>query len=360
MQTAPDSKSAHIPYLDGWRGLAIIAVLAFHFFGPNFAFLGALGVFLFFVLSGHLISRILFVEKQDLPTFLLRRFSRIIPAFWLFSAAMFLYAASFQDPVYRTPPGEIFSTLFFFRTYFPSDISIWAGKLPTGHFWSLNVEEHSYALLALGAFLLARRPGVARPLLFVAALTAVIAAINVYYVGHPPSGASPWFVRSEVASIALLFSACLTLLRVWLRPRWSGAVPRWLPILSFCAGLWIYFHASGLDILASFALFALTVNHLDSLPEFVRKLLSIRLLRWFGKCSFSLYLWQQPFYMQAEKPGAQPMLLLAAALAAGMLSFYCFEDPVRRYLNRKWAERSARVPYSAEPIGQTAQAESGA
>ncbi len=352
---ANNMEKRHIPYLDGWRGLAIILVMAFHFFGPNFAFLGALGVFLFFVLSGHLISRILFVEKQDLPTFLVRRFSRIIPTFWLFSGAMFIYAAFFQNPLYRTPPEEIFSTLFFLRTYFPADISIWAGKIPTGHFWSLNVEEHSYAFLALGAFFLARRPGVSRPLIFLALATAVIAALNFYYGAHPPEGASPWFLRSEIASIALLLSACHTLIRVQLRPRWSGAVPRWLPIAAFAGGVLIFVNARGLEVLASFVLFALTVNHLDSLPKLLQHMLSARILRWFGKCSFSLYLWQQPFYMLAEKPGASPMLLLGATLATGMLSFYCFEDPVRRYLNRKWAQRNAHGTSIAEPAMPAAQ-----
>lgn len=73
-------QSGYLPYLDGWRGLAIFFLLAGHFFplpGINF---GAVGVNLFFVLSGFLMARLLFVDAVPIPTFYRRRAARIFPA----------------------------------------------------------------------------------------------------------------------------------------------------------------------------------------------------------------------------------------------------------------------------------------
>jgi peptidoglycan/LPS O-acetylase OafA/YrhL len=73
----------HLDYLDGWRGLAITLLLMGHFHPiPEINF-SAAGVNLFFVLSGLLMSKLLFVKAVPIPTFYQRRISRILPAFFV-------------------------------------------------------------------------------------------------------------------------------------------------------------------------------------------------------------------------------------------------------------------------------------
>jgi peptidoglycan/LPS O-acetylase OafA/YrhL len=82
------------------------------------------------------------------------------------------------------------------------------------------------------------------------------------------------------------------------------------------------------------ALLALAVNLLDQSPQFIRNLLSMRWLRWLGTCSFSIYLWHYPFYVLLHR-GAWPfgrVSALACGVAAGALSFYLFEQPMRTLL----------------------------
>ena len=86
----------HIPYLDGWRGIAIIAVLYCHFGNRDYANIGAFGVMMFFVLSGFLMSQLLFVKRVAFVDFMLRRCSRILPTFWLFILVIWGYARWLQ------------------------------------------------------------------------------------------------------------------------------------------------------------------------------------------------------------------------------------------------------------------------
>ena len=73
------STNRHIPYLDGWRGLAVAFLLLGHFFPVDGINFGTVGVHLFFVLSGLLMTRILFVQKVPLALFYQRRIARIFP-----------------------------------------------------------------------------------------------------------------------------------------------------------------------------------------------------------------------------------------------------------------------------------------
>src|SRR5438552_18950079 len=89
----------HIPYLDGWRGLAIVLLLIGHFFpvpGINF---GAVGVNLFFVLSGYLMGGLLFVDHTPIPKFYRRRIARILPAHLFFLACIVLVFAASRLPI---------------------------------------------------------------------------------------------------------------------------------------------------------------------------------------------------------------------------------------------------------------------
>ncbi|MGB9107047.1 MAG: acyltransferase, partial [Telluria sp.] len=133
----------HIPYLDGWRGLAIVFLLIGHFFPvPGLKF-GPMGVGMFFVLSGYLMSKILFIDKVPLSIFYRRRIARIVPSVVVLLAVVCLsYLLAGRD----ISRYELLSAATFTNNYFVG-ADLWT--MPLGHIWSLSVEEHAYILLSL-------------------------------------------------------------------------------------------------------------------------------------------------------------------------------------------------------------------
>lgn len=334
--------AATIPYLDGWRGLAILLVLYAHF---SLAAGGELGVALFFVLSGYLVSGLLFQREVRLATFFWRRATRILPTFWLYLAVTALYAATLQRDVYVVPIQEMLATLTFLRTYLPGGQSIWTAQWPIGHLWSLNVEEHAYLVLGLVA-LLARAAGSPRLVrLALFACIVVMCLTIVYYSRRPPGGASPWMLRSECAALGLIASAWIRASRPLFRFALMRAGHWTIAPLALGAGLLCY--APHAPYLAAPALapllLAVAINYLDCGPAPLLQLLSLKPLRWFGLWSFSLYMWQQPFYKAMSLHGLAPGAALALALIVGIGFYYLFEHPLRRYLNRTWENRRWRV-----------------
>lgn len=340
------NSSPHLAYLDGWRGLAIIVVLFAHFQSDTFKWAGNLGVQLFFVLSGYLMGGLLFIKEVPLKDFFARRFSRILPTFIVFVTLMAIYAATLQPVRYLVPMDEFLSTLAFARTYFPAHTSINAGTWQIGHMWSLNVEEHSYVLLAIGA-LIVRMSGRNRLALIFLWLSVLLALFfTLYYPMHHPDGATPWHRRSEAAALGLLASAAyrVTLSRStidWLTVRRPA-----LPIISLVVAVscyWIYARQGSISPTLKYTvaplLLAYSINHLDQAHGAIRRALSSKVLCWFGTCSFSLYLWQQPFYYAHGKSGLPLAPALVGALACGAASFYFLENPLRLYLNNKWTSR---------------------
>lgn len=334
-----------IPFLDGWRGLAIILVLVSHFGQrPLLGWVGTFGVQLFFALSGYLMADLLFTKKVAFSDFFARRFSRVIPAFLAFVLFSYLYARTLQPTLYTAPIGELLATLTFSRTYLPSGMSIWAVQWPVGNLWSLNVEEHSYVFLALGALLTRRCRSAYPALIFLILSVVVIVGFCLFYSRNPPSGSSPWFLRSECASLGLVAAAAIRQIRAASNNPLANTVPSLLPILWVVIGIACIstLRFTGSQYVFAPISLALAINYLHCAPAIVKYALSGSVIRWFGRCSFSLYLWQQPFYNAHVEFGLHKAPAIIGALVCGALSFYLLEDPVRQYLNNKWRSRGKK------------------
>lgn len=342
--------SKNIPYLDGWRGAAIVLVLQAHFFTHA---AGRLGVMLFFVLSGYLMAELLFIKQVALNTFFARRISRIFPTVLVFTVAMALYAATLQPKAYQVALDNFLSTLFFMRTYYPNDSSIWTEPWAIGHFWSLNVEEHSYVYLAAGALLLRKLGANRYATYFLAGSAALSFVLTISYFITPPVTASPWFVRSECAALGLLSSAALRVIRSW--TPWvsvRNGHPA-IPLLFLALGVACFLPPAraSFEITLAPVFLAVSINYLDRAPRWLHRLLSLAALRWFGLCSFSLYIWQQPFYMANTEFGMQQQLAGLLAILAGTLAFHVLENPSRVALNRYWDRRQQHRLAAASMTG---------
>ncbi len=329
----PFDRAPHLDHLDGWRGLAILLLLVGHFAplpGINF---GAVGVQLFFVLSGFLMGGLLFVRQTPLPDFFVRRLSRIVPAHAVFLMVVVLFWMWWGRPVgWR----DTLAAMLFLNNYWVDLDGRQA--MPFGHVWSLSVEEHSYAVLAALA-LLSRRLGL--PAGRAVALLSVVCAVTamVYWQHHAGSARLHFlWLHTEVAAYSILVSVLLLLI-TQLYP--VPAVPGWLVLLLMVSALALQWWSvpKPVGLIVGSGLFACSLHLLAAGPEGIRRLLSVRALRQLGVWSFSLYLWQQPFYLAMHKGQLTLWQALPAALLCGIASYYLVERPARAWINRRWASR---------------------
>src|SRR5579859_504168 len=267
--TAGKSRSAgenYIPTLDGWRAVAIAAVLVCHALNPQvhpFAVqLGYAGVLLFFAISGFLITFRLRAEMVQtggisFRGFYLRRAFRILPPALFYLATIAVLGLAGVIPF---SAGDILKSLFFVRNYAALNFSN-AGSWFSLHFWSLSVEEHFY-LLWPGVLLLI---GLKRARWVAPGLALATMAWRTWdekhqflaHWSHAPS-LSHNFGRTDYLADVLLWGCALAL---WLGPRpWKAILPRRTTSL-VCLGVltWIgfYFVSNGMSHGRYFVYFAM-------------------------------------------------------------------------------------------------------
>jgi peptidoglycan/LPS O-acetylase OafA/YrhL len=333
---APSCDGKRVEVLDGWRGLAISLVLLNHFFLPGWVSFGRLGVDIFFVLSGLLMSNILFVKQTPLKTFYKRRISRIFPVLFIFISLT--YGLSFLFNLSSEHENYLYALLFL-RSYVDHAPNIWNTGIPVGHLWSLNVEEHCYILLSLLTLFLNRSLLIKGAfLIFLGALSIIM---NYVYIQMPDSE-TPYFwgARTEVIASHLLLSAGYFLVKRELGLRSNAVVFSVVLVLAVSC----YLKSAPIHWSAKWSLspllLAYLVNHLSDAPRMLTQALKLRWVQSVGVWSYSIYLWQQPFYYYMTKYGNifpySNIVGLILAMIVGYLSFKYIENPIRESLNKRW------------------------
>jgi peptidoglycan/LPS O-acetylase OafA/YrhL len=190
----------HLPVLDGVRGLAVLMVLLFHFIGqmqPTNSVehtivavtkYGGLGVELFFILSGFLITGILYDARNDphyFRNFYMRRVLRIFPLY--FGVLALVFFAAPLIPLLRGPTLDYLADRQAWAWLYGVNIYLakhgeWSFSY-LNHFWSLSVEEHFYLVWPLVVFLLARRPGALIALSLATSLGAMLGRLVGLLIG---------------------------------------------------------------------------------------------------------------------------------------------------------------------------------
>ena len=329
--------------IDGLRAVAVLAVVLFHFGVPGVTG-GFVGVDVFFVISGFLITSIIWRERQaghfSFVDFWARRARRILPALFVMMAATlavgwFLLAPKDYEELGRSVHYQaIFtSNLLFSRQhgYFEaaSDIK------PLLHTWSLAVEEQFYIIFPLLLTLLVSRLKHWRLALF--AILLVSFGMSVWAVSHAPQKA---FFLLHMRAWELLAGAMLAVmpLRDW---RASPALAQGVSLLSMALILIAVFGfdsttpfpgaAALLPVLGVVGLIWANGQHVT----WVGRLLSSRVMVGLGLISYSWYLWHWPVFVYASYAavdGLSPLelgALMLLSLVLGYLSWRFVETPFR-------------------------------
>ena len=352
---------AHEPALDGLRGIAVMAVVVFHMDRLKGGFLG---VDLFFVLSGFLITSLLLDEARTsangnvgLGAFWARRARRLLPALWLLlvvvAVLLLLYTPEVERGLFR---DDALATLGYVANWqrVTATASYWdlfSQQSPLEHMWSLAIEEQFYVVWPLVAVLLLGRgrgraggPGVSRVrwvALGGAAVSLVWMALTyketdtnwAYF--STPTRLGPTLLGAGLATVALGRAR-----------RTKPQAPEW-DILALAAlfvmtvlvlsvdGLRPLYYRGGLAVfaLASCAvIWAVT----GGAPGLVGRLLSVAPLRWLGLISYGVYLWHWPIFVYVSTERLSLVrwqvdaLRLVLTLAAAGASFVWLERPIRR------------------------------
>ncbi|HEX7097879.1 MAG TPA: acyltransferase [Acidimicrobiia bacterium] len=330
-----------IPGLDAVRGLAIVLVVVSHAGLGVLGCAGIVGVTLFFVLSGFLITRLLLAEIDrggiNMPAFYARRAVRLLPALlvYLVGVVIILELSGFDPPIWHMSwPVLFYSTNYVFlqdRILFGND-----------HLWSLAVEEHFYLVwpLLIG-FAAVRR---------VRIILLVVMALLTWRLIAARADPMWAYVGSDTNAYALGMGC---LLAMWMKASGVSKVPRALVPFSLLVLLVlgsVPFGAIGWRQVAIPPAAAVASVGLVAGATFGDQLHS-SVLRWFGVISYSLYLWHNPI-LRFSFFSPTPILRLwgcGVAILIAWISWVVIERPL---LNSNLARRFRRTQQVASLEGR--------
>ena len=360
----------HLPALDGIRALAIVGVMAFHL-GLGWASGGFLGVDLFFVLSGFLITSLLLEEwlttaRIKLLPFWGRRARRLLPALILVVIVVLVYTVVRGRTAHTVGAGaglsrlrgDALATLFYFQNW--HDVFTIPVVSPFSHAWSLSIEEQFYlvwpfVMLALVSLSSTRwrRAGVA-----LCAGGFIASAADMALAYHSGAIGAVYF-ETGARAFDILAGAAVAMLVVG-RPQPSRRARTTLHIAGPMAlgGLLVFWFTAQLDtamyrggLVVCAVLGAVVVADARLVaPGPLGRVLSLRPVRWIGVISYGLYLWHWPVFLYVHElatglaPAPQHLLAIGLTVAAATLSYYLLERPIRRFRS------SSITRFAAAPV----------
>lgn len=352
--------------LDGLRAIAVTAVLVYHLF-PGVLPGGFIGVDIFFVISGFLITSLLMRERRatgrlDLRRFWVRRARRLVPAIAVLVVVCSAAALAVGGDVLVGLPRQLLGAATFSANWLSiaADSSYFAQGAPElfRNLWSLAVEEQFYVVwpLVVLALAIVRNWGVR---LAIVLAVAAASAVEMAVLAAPGVDPTRVYFGSDSHSFGLALGAALALLAVRLRPldldAGEGAlqhfVRRWLPPLGTLSVLALVVAAygmrddafltyrGGLALVAVLSALAIWAAVAPGSP--LGRLLDAAPLRFVGMRSFGIYLWHWPVFVllcalvpDENDPTTAPLVgltALAVSLGAALASYRFVEQPIRTH-----------------------------
>ncbi len=387
------SRDDYLPGLDGVRAIAVLTVLLYHLDINGFFSAGFLGVDLFFVLSGFLITSQLLREFArdgtiSLRTFYIRRARRLFPAVVALLLLVMLAVEAFAPDAIRRTRSDVLPAMFYFSNWWQifSEQSYFeiSGRPPLlQHLWSLAIEEQFYIIWPLALLALLRR-GQRGNIHAISLGLMLLSGCWMTYLsvmrGYPDaSDPSRVYLGTDTHAFGLFAGAALAAL--WdprarritepavdtppatMSPWGQSPATRidWLGMTALAlllVAMWFIGEASPLLYRGGFILFVLlsvlvlfaATQQEGTLPRW----LSAAPLAWLGKRSYALYLWHWPIFILLRPDFELPdNVLLQAAVRlvltgiAAELSYRYVEQPVRSGALFVWAKewRPAYLSY---------------
>jgi peptidoglycan/LPS O-acetylase OafA/YrhL len=373
----PVANAPHIQYrpgLDGLRALAVAAVFLYH---SRIDWLpgGFLGVDLFFVLSGYLITSLLLVEWEarnriDLRRFWLRRARRLLPALVVVVLGALVLASIFARQDLAHTRSDAISSLLYYTNWHliianHSYFNLMGNPSLLNHLWSLAVEEQFYIvwpLLLVPLLVLVGRKRM--PMIVIAGIAASAALMWILY--KPGSDPSRVYYGTDTRAFLLLMGILLAL--VW---PWIMRLRRALPLLELfgiaaLVGTVLLFRQMqdfnptlyrGGDLAAAFC-FVMLVAAVAHPKTGIGQALGVAPLRWVGEHSYGIYLWHWPIIVLVAgvNAGPSPGIVVAEAalvLTAAALSYHFVEEPIRSGRAQRWLSQYSRR-FRLEVVGAAA------
>jgi peptidoglycan/LPS O-acetylase OafA/YrhL len=377
--------SRRFPGLDGLRALAATMVIFFHFGGPNWTWLsGWVGVYIFFVLSGFLITTLLLREQDrtgriSLSNFYIRRVFRILPPYLVILGGIVAYVLLRGEFRSRDFPTALKFYLTFLNEFLPS-VTHGADNFFSGS-WTLGIEEKFY--LVWPFLLVAIGIGAAkRKFLLVAAAMVVLLALTPVTAGGWVLEYSQTAIYRSTIHYFILAGGCLLAILLHYRRGYALLRPLTHPLAAIpIVAVFAVFHTNfddlwhdtrnNLWLLVAYALLTMLLLVVLVSPGPLRWLLGTAPMRFVGERSYSLYLLQGPvhFVVVQAVPGlavnrtVTALTVFFVGLAIADLIHRWVEKPLidvgKRLITRKEdrrEERAAAVRPPAEPYVEPAPA----
>ncbi|QDH20996.1 acyltransferase family protein [Saccharibacillus brassicae] len=363
----------YMPGLDGLRALAVLAVIFYHLH-TQWAPGGLLGVTMFFVLSGYLITDILLAQwdrtgRFDMKDFWVRRAKRLLPAMLAVVLATVLWSILVDRSRLPAMLGDVPAALLYYSNWWlifheVSYFESFGPLSPLGHLWSLAVEEQFYifwpVLLGIGLILAQKNRGKLALVLAGLSLASALAMGIMYQPGQDPSRV---YYGTDTRLFSLLIGAALAV--VWpsrkLKTNISRSATKTLDVTAtICLiviavlifksndyGTFLYRGGMVLLSLATTILVAALAHPACRLG----RVLGAKPLRWIGARSYGLYLWHYPVIVLTTPlvntggPNMTRILLqLLVSFVLAELSYRYVEQPVRSGNFGRWWKRVMREP----------------
>jgi peptidoglycan/LPS O-acetylase OafA/YrhL len=355
------SEHRYIPTLDGWRAIAISLVLLSHSSetvgtGGTAEHLGFLGVAVFFGISGYLICTKLLMERQrtqdiSLAKFYWRRAFRILPA-----AVCYLLTIGLLGiwSLAEAKGRDVASGLFLFANYLPNK------HWDVNHFWSLSMEEHFYLIWPVSLALLGNRRARNSAL----AGMAMVCIWRIWVSGHFVLSGIPTLQRTDMRLDAFLAPCVYAIL---LRTQdWKNIATRWLSplvcilLLSSLALLRLIPEVGAVggslrQTIQACVLPLVIISTVLRPTTLFARFLELPPIRWIGRISYSIYLWQMPFFSGHGWLSVHTRFLplkITVIFAVAALSYYVIERPMIRLARR--SEKKVSVGVMAAAAGANA------
>ena len=361
-------KRRYITGLDGIRAIAVIMVLAYHLKLALFKS-GFLGVTVFFVLSGYLITGILISEVEeegtiDLKNFWLRRIRRLVPAVMSMAVVIIFVSAVVNRVIFTKGCKDFLASVLGFNNWWQifNKVSYFEAAgvpSPFTHCWSLAIETQFYLiypLILLGIYKLVKSRGEGRAkrgLLFagVTLLLALISVILMIVLFDPQQDASRVYYGTDTRAFSLLFGALLAILWEYrmVPRRLSASVNMVLGSVSFAVLLVMTIAINGSSNFwyrggqfVGTILTVLVIYTVSGRKTWLSRFLSNPVLKLIGDRSYSIYLWHYPIILLISK-GIKAswwitLIEIVLSVVLAELSYRFIETPIRHgiigeYLN---------------------------